>query len=309
MDQLPDSEPPPPFELLDEDREQALTEQVIRSFAESPSPRHRALMEHLVRHLHAFIREVRLTDQEWRAAIDFLTRTGHITDERRQEFILLSDVLGASMLTVGVNQPPDPTVTESTVFGPFFLSTSPRIELGDDLAQGASGKPCFVSGTVRGPTGDPVARARLEIWGADDDGLYDVQHEGLRTANRGHLFTDEDGKFSFWSIRPTAYPIPTDGPVGDLLRASGRSPMRPAHLHFRVSASGWRTLVTHLFAAGDQYLHSDAVFGVKDSLVVEFTEHSDADPPPGRLVDGPWSSVTYDFVLAPLALGPDRTGS
>lgn len=281
-----------------ERRWQVLTDEVLASFADAPSHRHRAVMDSLVRHLHDFIREVGLTDEEWQVGIDFLTRTGQITDERRQEFILLSDVLGASMMTVGVNEPSDSAVTESTVFGPFFLTESPRIELGDDLAQGAPGQPCFVQGSVRGLTGEPVGGARLEVWGADEEGLYDVQHQGTLTANRGHLFADQDGKFSFWSIRPTAYPIPTDGPVGELLRMSGRSPMRPAHLHFMVSSPGWRTVVTHLFAAGDRYLSSDAVFGVKHSLVVPFIEHPETEPPPKRILDGSWSSVSYDFVLA-----------
>jgi hydroxyquinol 1,2-dioxygenase len=292
-----------------EEREAAVTDEVLRSFGSADSPRYRTVMESLVRHLHAFIREVRLSDDEWHAGIDFLTRTGRITDERRQEFILLSDVLGASMLTVGINQSADPAVTESTVFGPFFLSESPKIDLGGDLALGALGQPCFVEGMVRGLGGDGVGGARLEVWGADEDGLYDVQHARRRTANRGHLLADQRGDFSFWSIRPTAYPIPTDGPVGDLLRAAGRGPMRPAHLHFMISAPGWRTLVTHLFAAGDRYLSNDAVFGVKDSLVVEFTEHPAGEAPPGRHVDGPWSSVSYDFVLAPGSppTGPSET--
>ncbi len=260
-------------------------------------------MASLIRHLHAFIGEVTLTDEEWQTGIEFLTRTGQITDERRQEFIRLSDVLGASMLTIGVNQPADPKVAESTVFGPFFLPESPSIELGGDLAQGAPGQPCWVTGSVRGASGESIAGARLDVWGADEDGLYDVQHPVVRTANRGHLIADGQGRFSFWSIRPTAYPIPIDGPAGQLLAAFGRSPMRPAHLHFMVSAPGWRTLVTHLFTAGDPYLGTDAVFGVKDSLVVQFLEHSEAESPPGLPPGERWSSVAYDFVL-PAAVPP-----
>jgi len=290
---------PDSTQATDSLRERALTEEVIGSFAGASSPRNRAVLASLVRHLHAFIREVRLSDEEWRAGIDFLTRTGRITDERRQEFVLLSDVLGASMMTVAVNQPEDPRVTESTVFGPFFLAESPQIELGGDLGLGAPGQPCFVEGTVRGPEGNAVRGALIEVWGADEEGLYDVQRKGMHTANRGHLFADERGAFCFWSIRPTAYPIPTDGPVGELLRTANRGPMRPAHLHFMISAPGRRTLVTHLFAAGDRYLAKDAVFGVKDSLVVVFNEHPEREAPPGRQVDGPWSSVSYDFVLAP----------
>jgi hydroxyquinol 1,2-dioxygenase len=256
-------------------------------------------MESLVRHLHTYIQEVHLTDEEWRAGIGFLTRTGHITDERRQEFILLSDVLGASMLTVAVNEPEDPDATESTVFGPFFQSESPHIELGGDLAQGASGEPCLVSGTVRGRGGARVGSARVEVWSADEDGLYDVQREGGRTANRGHVFTDEEGSFSFWSVRPTAYPIPGDGPVGELLQAAGRGVMRPAHIHFMISAPGFRTLVTHIFAAGDAHLADDAVFGVKPSLVAEFVEHAADEVRPGRAISVRWSSLSYDFTLSP----------
>lgn len=252
-----------------------------------------------MRHLHGFIEETQLTDAEWREGIEFLTRTGHITDERRQEFILLSDVLGASMLTVEVNEPAGSTATESTVFGPFFRTESPHIELGGDLAQGAPGEPCHVSGRVHGLSGEAVSGARLEVWGADEDGLYDVQREGKPTGNRGHLFTDKAGNYSFWSIRPTAYPIPSDGPVGELLRLAGRGPMRPAHLHFMISAPGWRTLVTHIFAATDPYLTSDAVFAVKDALVAEYVEHQADEMAPGRAVGRPWAALSYDFVLVP----------
>lgn len=305
MTSLPDSEGRIDPERLPELREQQLTEEVVSSFARTPSPRQRALMQSLVRHLHAFIREVRLTDQEWRAGIDFLTRTGRITDHNRQEFVLLSDVLGASMQTVMVNQPAEPTVTASTVYGPFFLSESPRFDLGDDLARGAPGTPCLVQGSVRGVGGTPVGGARIEVWGADEDGLYDVQREDAAPANRGHIFTDSDGRFHFWSIRPTAYPIPTDGPVGELLRAARRSAMRPAHLHFLVSAPGWRTLVTHVFAAGDPHLGHDAVFGVQQSLVVPIQDHPATEAPPGGQIQGPWASFSYDFLLAAEVPGPE----
>jgi hydroxyquinol 1,2-dioxygenase len=281
-------------------REQAVTDQVLASFADAPSERFRLVMRTLVRHVHAAAREVRLTQDEWFAAIDFLTRVGHKSDERRQEFVLLSDVLGLSMLTVGINAGSDPAVTESTVFGPFFLEGSPRVELGGDLAAGVSGVPCWVEGTVLGVSGEPVAGARVEVWEADADGFYDVQYDGQRTANRGHLFTDAGGGFRFWSVRPAAYPIPEDGPVGELLRASGRGPMRPAHIHFLIAAPGYRTLITHLFAAGDPYLDQDAVFGVKKSLVVPFTDHPAGETPPAGGPRGDaWSSVRYDFVLAP----------
>jgi hydroxyquinol 1,2-dioxygenase len=282
-----------------QEREQAVTDQVVASFAAAGSPRLREVMEAVVRHLHAAAREVRLTQDEWFAAIDFLTRTGQKCDDRRQEFVLLSDVLGLSMLTVGINADPDPAVTESTVFGPFFVEGSPGFELGSDLSAGAPGVPCWVEGTVRGVSGEPVAGARVEVWEADQDGFYDVQYEGRRTANRGHLFTDADGGFRFWSVRPAAYPIPADGPVGELLAAAGRGPMRPAHIHFLIAAPGYRTLITHLFAAGDRYLDDDAVFGVKRSLVADFVDHGpDQEPPPGGPQGSAWASVRHGFVLA-----------
>ena len=281
-------------------REEYVTDQVLASFAGSTSPRFRELMESLVRHAHSFVRDVRLTEAEWEAGIDFLKRAGDITDDKRHEFILLSDVLGVSMLTIAVNQPPDPLATEATVFGPFFVDGSPLIEIGGDIAQGATGQPCWVSGTVRATDGTPLAQARLDVWEADDDGMYDVQHPDDRTQGRGHLFTDEHGRYGFWGVRPTPYPIPHDGPVGDLLTAAGRGPMRAAHLHFMVTASGHHRLVTHIFVRGDAYQDSDAVFGVKDSLVVDFVEQAPGTPnPTGREINGSWSRADFDVVLSP----------
>ncbi|MFD6388662.1 intradiol ring-cleavage dioxygenase [Nocardia sp. NPDC055029] len=286
-------------QALATDREAAVTAEVLASFAGTPDPRLRAVMHSLVQHLHAFARDIRLTESEWEAAIEFLTRAGHITDSRRQEFILLSDVLGLSMLTVAINEPDAPGATESTVFGPFFVDDAPEIALGGDIAQGASGVPCHVSGQVRSTTGDPVVGARIEVWEADDDGYYDVQYPDNRTAGRGWLNSGADGEYRFWSVLPAPYPIPHDGPVGDLLTATGRGPMRPAHLHFLVTAPGFRQLITHLFVAGDAYLDCDAVFGVKNSLVVEVTRHTDTAAPDGAHPRGEWTSITFDLVLAP----------
>jgi hydroxyquinol 1,2-dioxygenase len=281
-------------------REEDLTRQVIASFAGSTTARYRELMDALVRHAHSFVREVRLTEHEWELGIDFLTRCGRITDDRRQEFILLSDVLGLSMLTIAVNQPDERTATESTVFGPFFVKNSPLVDLGGDISQGASGQPCWVAGSVRGTDGNPVPGARLDVWEADDHGFYDVQYEGDVTRGRGHLFCDERGNYSFWGVTPTPYPIPDDGPVGDLLTAGGRGPMRAAHLHFMVTAPGYHRLVTHIFVRGDDHQHHDAVFGVKESLVVDFEEQPAGTPaPPGRQVDGSWTRVRFDIVLSP----------
>ena len=282
-------------------REAAVTAEVLASFAGAVSPRYREVAQSLVRNLHAFAREIRLTQDEWQFGIDFLTRAGHITDDRRQEFILLSDVLGMSMLTIGINAPAAAGATESTVVGPFFVAGAPETPLGGDIANGAQGRPCYVSGTVTDTAGQPIAGARIDVWQSDEDGFYDVQYPDGRTAARGWLRTGPDGAYRFWSVHPAPYPIPDDGPVGDLLTAAGRGPMRPAHLHFRVHVPGYRPLVTHIFVAGDPYLDRDAVFGVKESLIVEFTEHPPGPAPEGRVLDGPWSRVTFDMVLAPAA--------
>lgn len=280
-------------------REQFVTDQVLASFSETPDPRFQQLMESLVRHAHSFVRENRLTEAEWAQGIDFLTRCGHITTDRRQEFILLSDVLGLSMLTIAVNNPPASDATEATVFGPFFVADAPHIELGGDVAQGAAGSPCWVSGTVRGTDGQPIAGARLEVWEADENGFYDVQYDDGRRAGRGHLLSDADGSYRFWAVTPTPYPIPADGPVGALLTTAGRGPMRAPHLHFMVTADGYRKLVTHIFVRGGDYQDSDVVFGVKESLLVDFVEHPAATPAPdGRRPDRSWTSAHFDIVLA-----------
>ncbi|SKY25096.1 dioxygenase [Gordonia sp. w5E2] len=284
-----------------EQREQALTDRVIDSFATAPNPRLREIMQSLTAHLHAFIRDVRLTDAEWEAGIQFLTDVGHITDDRRQEFILASDVLGASMQTIIVNNPSDGAVTESTVFGPFFVEDSPQIPLGGDISGGASGEPCWVEGSVVDAEGRAIPGARVEVWEADDEGFYDVQYPDGRVAGRAHVHADAEGRFRFWALTPTPYPIPHDGPVGRLLAATGRSPVRAAHLHFMVTADGARTLVTHIFVDGDPQLEiGDSVFGVQDSLIKEFARQQPGTPTPdGRnLGDIPWSRTRFDIVLA-----------
>jgi hydroxyquinol 1,2-dioxygenase len=277
-----------------------LTEAVVDSFASSADPRFQQIAESLVRHLHAFATDVQLTEEEWFAGIDFLTRTGHITDDKRQEFVLLSDVLGLSMLTIGINHRHPGGATESTVFGPFFVEGSPGFQNGDDIAAGASGRPCFMSGRILAVDGTPIPGALIEVWQADDEGFYDVQRPELDAAQgRGHLRSADDGRFWFWSVLPEAYPIPQDGPVGDLLKAAGRSPMRPAHVHFKVEADGYETLITHVFVAGDEYLDTDAVFGVKQSLIGDFVEHPPGTAPDGRVLDEPFFTMEYDLILAP----------
>jgi hydroxyquinol 1,2-dioxygenase len=267
-----------------------VTQAVIASFADAGTPRLQQIMTSLVQHLHAFARDVKLTEEEWFQGIDFLTQCGHITDSKRQEFILLSDVLGLSMLTVAMNTEKPRGCTESTVFGPFHVEGAPRYELGEDIANGANGTPCLVRGTVRDIVGNPIPRAVLDVWQSDENGLYDVQHEGLDQAQaRGVLTADGDGAFFFRSILAVPYPIPHDGPVGRMLKATGRHPWRPAHLHFMIKAPGYETLVTHVFRDNSDYLDSDAVFGVRQSLVCEWKEQADGS-----------YLLEFDFVLNPV---------
>jgi hydroxyquinol 1,2-dioxygenase len=278
--------------LADED----LTRAVEASFEAAGSERFKTVADSLVRHLHAFATEVGLTEEEWFAGIEFLTRTGHITDDKRQEFVLLSDVLGLSMLVVGLNDGRAPGATESTVFGPFFVEGAPRFANGDDIAVGAPGEPCFIECRVLTVEGEPVAGARVDVWQADEDGFYDVQYAELdEPRGRGYFETADDGRFWFWSVKPEAYPIPADGPVGQLLAAGGRGPMRPAHVHFRVTAEGFQTLTTHVFVEGDAYLDSDAVFGVRSRLIAPFERHEPGAAPDGRALDVPFWSMSYDF--------------
>ena len=280
--------------------EDRLVRNVVSSFDECDNPRLQQVMVSLVQHLHAFIRDVRLTDGEWATAIDFLTRAGHITDDVRQEFILLSDVLGASMQTININNTAYENATEATVFGPFFVEGSDEIRNGEDMSFGAPGQPCWVEGTVTDTDGNPLAGAKIEVWEADEDGMYDVQYDAGKRAARAHLFSEPDGSYRFWGLTPTPYPIPDDGPVGQLLTAVGRSPLRAAHLHFMVTHDGHRTLVTHIFPTGDPIGEKDTVFGVKDSLIKEFaTQPAGTPTPDGRDVDGTWSRVRFDIVLAP----------
>lgn len=267
-----------------------ITEAVLARHAATADPRFKQIMTSLVNHLHDFAREVQLTEEEWFKGIEFLTRCGHITDDKRQEFILLSDVLGLSMLTVALNNDKPQGCTEATVFGPFHVEGAPHYALGADIANGARGIPCLVRGTVRGIGGEPVPGAHIDVWQSDEDGLYDVQHAEIAHAQaRGILNADEKGGYHFRSILAVPYAIPHDGPVGDLLAAAGRHPWRPAHLHFLIKAEGYETLITHVFRSDDPYLDSDAVFGVRQSLIADWT------PQP----DGSYL-VEYDFVLNPI---------
>lgn len=282
------------------EREQFVTDIALKSFEDSPDDRLREIMQSLTRHLHEFAREVRLTEDEWNAGIRFLTDAGHIATDVRQEFVLLSDTLGVSMQTIAINNEAYEDATEATVFGPFFVEDAPEIEQGGDMSFGAKGQPCWVEGTVRGTDGEPLPGARIEVWECDEDGFYDVQYDDGRTATRAHLFADENGEYRFWGLTPVPYPIPYDGPVGKMLEAVGRSPMRASHLHFMVSSPGKHTLVTHIFVDGDEYLERDTVFGVKPSLIKDFVQQPAGTPTPdGRELDRDWARVRFDIVLPP----------
>ncbi len=270
--------------------ETSITDAVLERLSATPDPRMRAVSQALVRHLHAFVREVEPSFEEWQAAIGFLTRTGHMCDDKRQEFILLSDTLGVSMLVDAINHRLPEGATPTTVLGPFFVENAPELPLGAEVAQAMKGERLHVSGEVRTAGGSPIAGAMVDIWHSDEDGFYDVQRPAEASASlRARFRTDGEGRFHFWTLLPTSYPVPDDGPVGDLLRATGRHPMRPAHVHFMIAAPGHETLVTHVFVAGDPYLDSDAVFGVKQALIAEF-----ARAPEGHRV------LNYDFALKPL---------
>jgi hydroxyquinol 1,2-dioxygenase len=278
--------------------EERSAEVVAASFGGAP-PRLREVLTALVSHLHDFVKEVDLTSEEWAEGISFLTRTGQRCDGTRQEFILLSDVLGVSMLVETINHRAAAGTTEATVTGPFHVVDSPPRALGDSIALAGDGEPCLVTGQVTGPGGEPVAGAAVDVWQASADGFYDVQQPGIQPERnlRGLLRADAGGRFWFRTIVPRYYPIPDDGPAGELLRATGRHPFRPAHIHFEVSAPGYRTLTTHLFDADSPYLDSDAVFGVKESLVRHFPLTD--DPPRARQLGlpNPFRSVHFEVRL------------
>lgn len=286
----------------------SLTDAVIARMDECDDPRFKQVMTSLVKHLHDFARDVDLRGDEWFKAIEFLTACGKACDEKRQEFILLSDTLGLSMLVVALEHlralgdrtgatPP----TDATVQGPFYWEGAPEVALGGDIAPGVKGEPAFYSGRVTDLEGKPIAGALLDVWSGDGDGFYDMQIEGAGMLARARVRTDNEGRYWFWSIRPTYYPVPTDGPVGDMLRKMGRHPNRPGHIHMKVSAPKHREVTTHLFVKDSPYLDSDAVFGVRDSLIVEFEKKPPGKAADGRQMDQPYHSAHYDFRLIPEA--------
>lgn len=280
---------------------EGLTARVVASFAATPSERERLLLERLVHHLHAYVTETRLTAEEWATAIGFLTRCGQVCTPTRQELVLLSDTLGVSMLVDLLGHDGPPGTTESTVLGPFYVPGSPERALGSSIAEGDGyGEPARVAGRVLGPGGEPIPGALLDVWENAANGRYAVQDPAQPETNlRGRFRADGEGRFSFWTVRPTDYPIPDDGPVGAMLRATGRHPWRPAHLHLIASAPGWRSVTTHLFDDESAYLASDAVFGVKGSLVCHFVRHPPGAPGGPEGHEGTWCSLEHDLVLAP----------
>jgi hydroxyquinol 1,2-dioxygenase len=282
--------------------EDDITAEVLRRFERTDDPRLREIMLSLTRHLHAFAKDVRLVEGEWWKAIQFLTETGQMCSDKRQEFILLSDTMGLSMLVDLISNGKPPGATESTVFGPFYREGGPEMTAGGNVAEGAEGgTPTIVSGRVLDMDGKPIAGAMLDVWQADPDGLYDSQRPELEELHmRGVFHSDAAGRYLIRTTRPVHYQIPTDGPVGRMLAATKRHPWRPAHIHFKVSAKGYSPLTTHLFDRVDEYLDSDAVFGVKDSLICDFPLHTTQDEDAKRFgIDPPFCTATYDFVLAP----------
>jgi catechol 1,2-dioxygenase len=268
-----------------------LTGQVLAAYTGTPDPRLRQLLASLIRHLHAFAVETRLTPQEWLAGVEFLTATGQKCDRERQEFVLLSDILGFSSLVDLINAADG--ATESTVLGPFYVPGAPARAMGEQIGRPEDGHPTLVRGRVTDRAGGPLDGARLDVWQSSSNGLYDTQDPQQPPGNlRGVFVTGPDGAYQFRTVRPVSYPIPTDGPAGGLLRAAGRHHWRAAHIHAIVSALGHRSVTTHIFDAENPYLDSDTVFGVKDSLVKRFWPAGPGDPPGVAYV------TDMDFVLA-----------
>ncbi len=280
--------------------EDDITAEVLSRFDGTPDPRLKQIMQSLVKHVHMFLTDVQLTEAEWFEGVRFLTATGQKCDDRRQEFILLSDTLGISMVVDLLSNRKPAGATESTVFGPFYRPGATDMAPGANMAAAdAKGAPTIISGRVLDPSGAPIAGAVLDAWQANSDGFYDSQlasHDTLQM--RGKYHTDADGRFLIRTTRPVAYQIPTDGPVGAMLHATNRHGWRPAHVHFVVSADGYEPVTTHIFDSIDPYLTGDAVFGVKDSLIVPFAEHATPDAAAQAVgITGPYVTAEFDFVL------------
>ena len=270
-----------------------VTETALERISKCPDPRLKEVMTALITHLHEFAREVKLTPDEWMKGIEFLTDVGHITDDKRQEFILLSDTLGLSALVdLLANSGKSKAATESSLLGPFFRDGAPEMAAGASIARGIEGEPLMVHGRVTSTDGKPVSGAQIDVWQASSSGQYDLQFDNFKGAEmnlRARFHTDADGRFKFMSVKPLSYPVPSDGPVGKMLNALGRHPFRPAHIHFIISAAGFRPLVTALYIDGDKYIESDVVFGSREQLVVKYQPSSSAN------ID----SIEYKFVIEP----------
>jgi hydroxyquinol 1,2-dioxygenase len=281
--------------------EYTITGEALRRIEATPDARLKRIMTCLIRHLHDFARETELTEAEWLAGIEFLTRTGHTCTDTRQEFILLSDTLGLSQLVVAQNHSRPQGATEQTVFGPFHVQGAPNLPShGADVTGVAVGDPLFVSARVTDAAGRAVPGATVDMWQADAAGFYDIQDEGWTpdaARLRGIFQTDTEGTLSFWTVLPASYPIPMDGPVGVMMRATARHPMRPAHIHFMIAKPGFDALVTHVFVEGDEWLDSDAVFGVRSSCIGTYVRQENAVAPDGRDMAKPFYTLDYGFVL------------
>jgi hydroxyquinol 1,2-dioxygenase len=279
--------------------EHSITPHVIETFRDCPDPRLKRIMTVVVTKLHEAVRELELTTAEWEFAIDFLTRVGQISDSRRQEMILLSDTLGVSMLVDAINNRAPAGSTQSTVLGPFYVAGPPTAALGENIDRGEKGgEPMYVDARILDLDGRPIGGATVDVWHSDEDGFYDVQYGPEAEATRRARFAaDAEGRVWFWSSLPSKYPIPDDGPVGQMLAAVGRHPWRPAHLHFRITAPGYKPLITHIFVRESEYLDGDAVFGVKASLIDEFPRQPPGLAPDGTRMERPYRRLSWDFRL------------
>jgi len=277
--------------------EDNLTDVALARWQSIPDPRLRQVMQSLIKHLHGFVRDIEPTQAEWATAIDWLTRTGKLCSEKRQEFILSSDVLGVSMLVDAINHRQAGGATPSTVEGPFHVPNAPPVEDGGNMAEGAPGISCFVTGRVRGLDGEPVVGAVLDLWQTDGEGLYEDQRDTQGPYMRGLYQSQPDGSYTIRTVAPIAYTIPMDGTVGELMKRTNISHMRPAHIHFAITAPGYQGCVTHLFQRGDEFIETDVVYGVKEPLIVDFVKKPPGKTPTGETVSMPFYEVKYDFVL------------